>query len=102
MWCSVKYTPGHTCVKSQLYQILVEKADDSMQEGDVFTDCAKTLADIKEDKEEDQQPIISLHAILGTGDSQTMRLQGKIKNTQLIILVDSGSTHNFMDYALVR
>ena len=49
MWCSVKYTPGHTCVKSQLYQILVEKADDSMQEGDVFADCAETLADIKED-----------------------------------------------------
>ena len=36
------------------------------------------------------------------GDSQTMSLYGKIKNTQVVLLVDTGSTHNFMDQRLVR
>ena len=102
MWCGVKYTYGHTCVKSQLYQMLVEEADDNSPEGEVFADCVETLEDNKDGKEEDQQPVISLHGIFGTGDSHTMRLQGKIKNTQLVILVDFGSTHSFIDYSVAK
>ena len=69
MWCGVKYTFGHTCVKSQLYQLLVEERDDNPQEREVFVDCVETLEDTKEGKKEDHQPVISLHAIFGTKDS---------------------------------
>ena len=48
------------------------------------------------DIEEGLKRVISLHALLGTGDSQTMRLQGRVKNFFVVILVDSGSTHNFI------
>ena len=54
------------------------------------------------DTEEGLKPIISLHALLGMGDSQTMRLQGKIKNLVVIILVDTSSTHNFLDQRVVK
>ena len=46
--------------------------------------------------------VISLHALLGTSDSRTMRVQGKIKQHFVILLVDSGSIHNFIDQALVK
>ncbi|OMO96911.1 reverse transcriptase [Corchorus capsularis] len=44
-----------------------------------------------------EQPIISMHAIYGTTGFQTMRVCCRIKHHKLIILVDSGSTRNFID-----
>ena len=79
MLCGVKYTYGHTCVKSQLYHMLVEEADDNSLKGKVFANCVETLDDNKDGKEEDQQPVIFLHTILGIGDLQNMRLQGKLR-----------------------
>ena len=37
-----------------------------------------------------------------TNGYQTMRLQGKIKNQLVIFLVDTWSTHNFMDYGMIK
>ena len=42
-------------------------------------------------------PMISLNALWGTEGHQTMRLFEKIKKQSLLILVDFGSTHNFID-----
>ena len=102
MWCGVKYTYGHSCVKSQLYQILLEDNEDSNQEEEVFTDCVETMEDTLQVRDDSQQLVISLHAMLGTGNTQTMRLQGKLKNTKVIILVDSRSTHNFMNCSVAK
>ena len=52
--------------------------------------------------EEVPKPMDSLHDMLGIGDSQTTRLQGRIKNTPMVILVDSSSSHNFMDQTIAK
>lgn len=39
---------------------------------------------------------ISLHALAGLPSSETFRIYGSIKNAKLTILVDSRSTHNFL------
>nr|GEY27471.1 Ty3/gypsy retrotransposon protein [Tanacetum cinerariifolium] len=44
---------------------------------------------------------ISFHAISGSINPQTLRLPGRIKNKDVVVLVDGGSTHNFIDQALV-
>ena len=41
-------------------------------------------------------PHISLHALSGLPSSETFRLEGIINHTSLTILIDSGSTHNFL------
>ena len=40
--------------------------------------------------------------MLGTENSQTVRVRGKIKHHDVVLLIDSGSTHNFTDQALVK
>lgn len=44
---------------------------------------------------------ISIHALQGTQGYQTIRLMGYSHRKPLNILIDSGSTHNFMDNGLV-
>lgn len=42
-------------------------------------------------------PEISFHAITGTNHPQTMRVVGKLKNKDIMVLIDGDSTHNFID-----
>jgi len=42
------------------------------------------------------EPIISLNALTGFSTPQTLKLIGYIKHQKVIILVESGSTHNFI------
>ncbi|XP_052171618.1 uncharacterized protein LOC127787594 [Diospyros lotus] len=42
-------------------------------------------------------PEISLHAMSGTNHPQTLWVIGKMKNREVTVLIDGGSTHNFID-----
>jgi hypothetical protein len=44
----------------------------------------------------DVDPMISLNSLTGFSAPQTLKLIDYIKNRKFIILVDSGSTHNFI------
>ena len=44
---------------------------------------------------------ITLYAFLGSPSPGTMRIQGKLNGHCLVILIDTGSTYNFVDAAMV-
>ena len=46
---------------------------------------------------EEGNPQLSIHALDGTYNFQTIRLIGSVGKKILYILIDSGSTHNFID-----
>lgn len=48
------------------------------------------------------KPVISLHAITGSFGGSTIRVMGSAAGKPLQILVDSGSTHNFLDITTAR
>lgn len=43
---------------------------------------------------------ITLYALSGTPTSGTMRMKGRTKGKIVVILIDSGNTHNFVDPSL--
>ena len=51
----------------------------------------------QEAKTRELLPEISFHAIAGAEHPQTLRVLGKLKNKSLMVLIDGGSTHNFID-----
>ncbi|XP_042013895.1 uncharacterized protein LOC121762165 [Salvia splendens] len=57
-----------------------------------------------EDSVEDENPLISIHAINGSSSRsfRTMRVTGRMGKKALHILIDSGSTHNFLDLQVAR
>nr|GEV97192.1 hypothetical protein [Tanacetum cinerariifolium] len=89
-YCDYPYTPGHKCSKPQLFMIsdVLEVEDE------------ETLGDTLEQNSDDSQAKISFHAISGSINPQTLWLPGKIKNKEVVVLIDGGSTHNFIDQAL--
>ena len=53
---------------------------------------------------EDENPLISIHAINGSSSRgfRTMRVTGRVGKKAVHILIDSGSTHNFLDLHLAK
>ncbi|KAJ0482832.1 putative nucleotidyltransferase, Ribonuclease H [Helianthus annuus] len=89
-YCDERYVPGHKCTKPQLFMI-----------SDTTEDEEEQLVEASGEQTEETQAEISFHAISGTILPQTLRLSGRIKNKDVVVLVDGGSTHNFIDKALV-
>jgi hypothetical protein len=48
------------------------------------------------------EPVISLNALTGFSAPQTLKLIGYIKHQKVIILIDSGNTHNFIHRAFPK
>ncbi|GJZ16700.1 hypothetical protein Tco_0552823 [Tanacetum coccineum] len=91
-YCDQKYLLGHKCVGQLFSLVLVPN------EEDYFEDC---LDDEEENRTsmgiQELQPQISLNALTGTNNFQTMRVIGTVGQPVVHILVDCGSTHNFLD-----
>ena len=45
---------------------------------------------------------ITLYAITGTPTPGTMRVRGRVNGDRLVILIHTGSTHNFVDASLIN
>ena len=45
---------------------------------------------------EKMSPTISCNALAGTATPQTLNIEGHIKKKKVIVLIDLGSTHNFI------
>ncbi|KAJ0010545.1 hypothetical protein Pint_33757 [Pistacia integerrima] len=88
--CDEKYMFGHKCKK--LFLIDAEEE----------IELSKVVEEDNHDCEEDETPAISLHALVGVQSSQTMHIQSRIGNTPLTVLIDSGSTHNFLHHGLAK
>lgn len=91
------YHPGQEC-KIKLYALLGEEVDDKKD-----PEVELIIADMAEQLyNQETLGEISLNALAGHKSSSTLRLQGVIKGRQVSILLDSGSTHSFIDSQMLK
>lgn len=97
-WCPEKYVRGHHCKKKELFSIEVIQLEED-EEG-----IEQNNTDDEQEASEIDNPQISVYAIDGalTKGYQTMRVTVYVNKRPLNILIDSGSTHNFLDVHIAR
>ncbi|GJS23752.1 retrotransposon gag domain, retroviral aspartyl protease, partial [Tanacetum coccineum] len=91
--CGEKYGPGHRC-KTGTFKWL-EASEEQETPINPTVNANKEESGDQEDFAE-----ISLHAIFGKANVTTMKLRGTIGTTEVLILMDGGSTHNFISDSL--
>jgi hypothetical protein len=91
-----KYFPGHKCKEQKLFMAIFEDVSEEDIEAPPMVESLEPTGTTPPSNPPEVEPAISLNAIIGFSAPQTLKLIGYIKHQKVIILVDSGSTHNFI------
>lgn len=96
--CDDKFVPGHKCKRR--FNLLISDPDEPEPLSNTITQLlAETSTQPTTENEPSlntESPQISFHALMGHSIPQTLRLLGQIKKTPPTVLIDTGSTHNFI------
>lgn len=86
--CGERWGPSHKCSPTVSLNVMEE----------VWQFCSDSNSSNPEDSDSGEDLCaISLQAVNGTEGARTIRLRGYIHRTEVFMLVDSGSTHSFID-----
>lgn len=88
--CGEKYGLGHKCPKSVQLHVLEELLEVLQLQED------GSQGDDEEEHKSDEELVLSEFAVAGTMGRKTIRFHGMIQKQQLLILLDSGSSSNFL------
>ncbi|GAU24592.1 hypothetical protein TSUD_289530 [Trifolium subterraneum] len=99
MFCDEQFTPGHQ-FKHKRGQIMVLEIEDDDIMVEEPTEETKSLESDSLQSFENAQ--LSLQALTGIANYHTMRVTGVHDKKLLHILLDSGSTHNFLDLEIAK
>lgn len=93
-WCDERFVPGNKCKKRQAFviQLHVELVDEEMNKVMVSEAIMEKFSLIQ----------LSLYALHGLIGFKTMRIIATHGKRQLFILVNLGSTHNFLSEYIVH
>jgi hypothetical protein len=97
-----KYFPGHKCKEKNLFMAISEDISEEDVETPIVPESPEIIDITPPSDPPKVEPIISLNALTGFSAPQTLKLIGYVKHRKVIILVDSGSTHNLFIAALPK
>ncbi|CAA0808710.1 Unknown protein [Striga hermonthica] len=81
--CDQKWTASHKCTRQFL--LMIEYPDEEEENLESDGEGGVITGDVS-----------SLQTLAGAGNPRSLRMWGRTSNTQVHVLIDSGSTHNFM------
>ena len=88
--CDEKWIRGHKCATSTLYIVMTDA------EAEAYNNTLQETPDISENDVNDTGEI-SINALAGSVNCNTLKFKGEFEKHSLCILVDTGSTHSFID-----
>jgi hypothetical protein len=96
--CDEKYFPENKCKEQNFFMAISEDVAEKEVEVPPMEEIPRPDATTPPTNPPEVEPLISLRAITEFSAPQTLKLIGYIKHRKIIILVDSGSTHNFIHH----
>ncbi|XP_056852913.1 uncharacterized protein LOC130502194 [Raphanus sativus] len=94
--CDEKFHPNHPCAQAQLTVMLLhpngveeELLDEPCELEETVEGVAALVAEV------------SVNSVVGISSPRTMKLRGVIQNREVVVLIDSGATHNFISSKLI-
>nr|MDZ8003588.1 RNase H-like domain-containing protein [Nostoc sp. DedSLP05] len=110
--CKKPWARGHKCLEKKLYNVEVDIEDEEEEQGPMVEEPNdKELDQVEElieqdlaqtEELDDGHPTLSLSAMTGIAPPNTIKLSGFLRKEKVIILVDPGSTHNFIDSRIAK
>lgn len=94
MFCDESFTPWHQ-LKHKRSQLLVMEMDDE-EPVDEEIEIIEENSSAQVIRIRFESPQLSMNALTGVSNYQTIRVNGLHNKKLLQILIDSGSTHNFL------
>ncbi|XP_071689199.1 uncharacterized protein [Rutidosis leptorrhynchoides] len=95
--CEEKWSRTHKCgAKENLHVLDVEDDEEleDLENGELLEETAHDTPC--------KQPVISLHALWGHANPKVLRMEGSIGNKKIQLMIDSGSSHNFIQEKMVK
>lgn len=90
--CNDKFGPRHVCKKLFLIQATLKDSNEDIEMEE----------DGPSEEKIPDRPEISLHAIAGFRNPNTIRVKGCLSQKPVTVLINSGSTHNFINEQLAK
>nr|XP_009797113.1 PREDICTED: uncharacterized protein LOC104243599 [Nicotiana sylvestris] len=94
-YCEEKYTAGHKCKSPPQLLLLTNEPEVVLSMPEPFL-SDEVLAEELQCLEIQEHSTISYHALTGGHSPSTLRFTGQINGSSVQVLVDGGSTHNFV------
>jgi hypothetical protein len=94
--CDDKYFLGHKCKEKKIFMAISEDISEEDIETPLLFESPETPDITPPSNPLEVELVISLDSLTRFSAPQTLKLIGYIKHQKVIILVDSGSTHNFI------
>ena len=94
--CDEKYIYPHRCAQPEVVVLMVLEDGTEID----VSNCSVELEE-EEIAKEVEVAAISISSIVGISSTRTIKLKGKLMGKEVVVLIDSGATHNFVSKELV-
>lgn len=95
--CGGKSHARRDCPNKELMVLVVQE-----EEGDDNDETEEAEETGEEKPEFAECAALSAKSAMGISSPRTIKLRGSVNNKPAVVLIDSGATHNFVDYRLMR
>jgi hypothetical protein len=100
--CDDKYFPSHKCKEQKLFMAISEDISEEDIETPLVSELPETPDITPPSDPLEVKPVISLNTLTSFSALQILKLINYIKHRKVIILVDIGSTHNFIHRRIAK